>query len=79
MTTDVNLILETLNNFEKAEEQIYFQIRQICFYSQGSVTYQDALFMSPKERIEWVEFIQSEFDKKQEQMSGNEVIRQKEL
>ena len=65
-------ILEELQNDSKAIER---QIREVCWYSRGSVTYDNAIMMSPKDRMEWIEFASDKYDKE----SGNETFRQQLL
>lgn len=72
LTDDPELIIEGLNELENDAKAIERQIREVCWYSKGSVTYQDAIKMSPRERIEWIKFASDKYDKE----SGNETLRQ---
>ena len=68
-------ILKSLEELENDSKAIENQIREVCWYSKGSVTYQDAIRMSPKERVDWIKFAADKYDKE----SGNETFRQELL
>lgn len=75
MSDNPEKILESLNELENDEKIIENQIREVCWNSRGSVTYQDAIKMSPKERMDWIKFASDKYDKE----SGNETFRQQLL
>ena len=46
-----------LKSLEQNVRAVEKDIRSLCYYSQGSVTYDNALIMSPYERNEWIRYI----------------------
>jgi hypothetical protein len=46
----------------------------ICYYMNGGVTRDEALGMSPAERLEHIEFINSIYQRKAEAMTGQEFM-----
>jgi len=42
--------MKTLNDMEKQQKEIKFDLLKICWYMRGGVTYEEASAMSPQER-----------------------------
>ena len=72
LSSEPEEILKGLKELENDSKAIENQIREVCWYSKGSITWTDAIMMSPRERMDWIKFASSKFEKE----SGTEIFRQ---
>ncbi len=66
--------MSNLKTLEANVGAIEKEIRSLCYYSQGSVTYENALYMSPKERNDWIKFINEIQADRQNKFKQEEII-----
>ena len=66
--------MSNLKTLEMNVGAIETEIKSLCYYSQGAVTYENALYMSPKDRNDWIKFINEIQADRQNKFKQEEII-----
>jgi len=59
---------------ERETKEIKSSIIDVCYHMRGGVTRQEAMMMSPAERIEHIEYISNVYKEKAAAMTGQESM-----